>query len=180
MTNLQTKYKQEIMPKLKQEFNLKNDLAIPYVEKVVVNMGIAEAKDNKDILTKVDEQLATITGQKPKITRAKAAISTFKLREKDPIGMMVTLRGKKAWIFLEKLIAIVMPRMRDFRGLQTNKFDKMGNYSLGITEQILFPEIDYAKIDKIRGLVVSIVIKNSDPEKSKKLMELLGVPFRNN
>lgn len=177
-TNLQTKYQKEIMPKLKEEFKLQNDLAIPYIEKIVINMGLAEAKDNKDVLVKVEDQLATITGQKPRVTRAKEAISTFKLRENDPIGMMVTLRGKKAWTFLEKLTALVLPRIRDFRGLQTSKFDKKGNYNMGITEQILFPEIDYAKIDKVRGLVVSIVVKNSDPEKSKKLLELLGMPFR--
>ena len=174
------KYKEEIIPKLKEEFKITNELALPIIEKVVLNMGVAEAKDTKEIITKVQEQLATIAGQKPKVTRAKAAISTFKLRENDPIGIMVTLRGKKAWDFLEKLIAIVMPRMRDFRGLPTSKFDRFGNYSLGITEQILFPEIDYAKIDKVRGLVASIVIKNGSPEKSKKFMELLGVPFRQN
>ncbi|MDP2632219.1 MAG: 50S ribosomal protein L5 [Candidatus Curtissbacteria bacterium] len=178
MTNLQTKYQNEIMPKLKDEFDIKNNLAIPSIEKIVINMGMAEAKDNKDVIVKVDEQLATIAGQKPKITRAKEAISTFKLRENDPIGMMVTLRGKKAWTFLEKLTALVLPRIRDFRGLSTSTFDKRGNFNMGMTEQILFPEIDYAKIDKVRGLVVSIVVKNSNPEKSKKLLELLGMPFR--
>ncbi len=180
MADLYSRYKQEIVSKLKEEFKLINDLSVPAVVKIVLNMGVSEAKDNKDIIEKVSEQLALIAGQKPKVTRAKEAISTFKLRENDPIGLMVTLRGKKAWSFLEKLIAIVLPRMRDFRGLPTSKFDKMGNYSLGITEQILFPEIDYSKIDKVRGLVISVVIKNSDIEKSKKLMELLGVPFRSN
>lgn len=177
---LYTKYKEEIVPKLKDEFKLANELSVPFIQKIVLNMGIADAKESKEIIAKVDDQLSTIAGQKPKVTRAKEAISTFKLREGDPIGMMVTLRGKKAWNFIEKLIAIVMPRMRDFRGLPTSKFDKAGNYSLGITEQILFPEIDYSKIDKVRGLVVSIVVKNSNPEKSQKLLELLGVPFRQN
>lgn len=177
MTGLYSKYQKEIIPKLKEEFNLTHDLAVPTLEKVVLNMGVSEAKDNKDIIAKVDDQLATIAGQKPRVTKAKEAISTFKLRENDPIGIMATLRGKKAWNFLEKLIAIVMPRMRDFRGLPSTKFDKAGNYNLGITEQILFPEIDYSKIDKVRGLVVSIVVKNSNVEKSKRLLELLGVPF---
>ena len=175
--NLQNKYENEAIAKLKEEFEIKNLMAIPKVEKVVLNMGLAEALSSKDVMEKAIDQLSTIAGQRPRITKAKKAISTFKLREGDQIGLMVTLRGKMAWNFLEKLIAVVMPRMRDFRGLSENKFDRVGNYSLGITEQILFPEIDYAKIDKIRGLVATIVIKNSDQKKSKRLMELLGVPF---
>lgn len=178
MANLQEKYQKESLPKLKEEFGLKNDLAAPTIEKIVLNMGLAEAMGSQDVLEKAGEQLSTIAGQKPKVTTAKKAISTFKLRQGDKIGLMVTLRSKKAWNFLEKLINIVLPRMRDFRGLSEGNFDKAGNYSLGITEQILFPEVDYAKIDKIRGLVITIVIKNSDQQKSKKLMELLGAPFR--
>ncbi|HSX19095.1 MAG TPA: 50S ribosomal protein L5 [Candidatus Saccharimonadales bacterium] len=176
--NIVDKYKKEVMPKLKEEFSLKNDMAVPYIEKIVLNMGLAEASSSKDVLEKATDQLATIAGQKPRITTAKKAISSFKLREGDKIGLMVTLRDKKAWSFMQKFVAIVMPRMRDFRGLNETKFDKAGNYSIGITEQILFPEIDYSKIDKIRGLVISFVIKKSDPAKSKRFMELLGVPFR--
>lgn len=178
MSNIQKTYNEEVMPKLKEEFSIANNLAVPNLSKIVLNVGVSEAIGNKDVLDKVKEQLAQISGQMPRIARAKKAISSFKLKEGDPIGVMVTLRGKKAWSFLEKLIAIVMPRMRDFRGLAVSKFDKGGNYSLGLTEQILFPEIDFAKVDKVRGLVVSIIIKNGDKDKSKRLLELLGVPFR--
>lgn len=174
--DLLSKYTIEL-PKLKEEFAIKNDLSAPRLEKIVLNMGLAEAITNKGVLEKAKEQLAQISGQMPKITRAKKAISNFKLRANEPIGAMVTLRGKKAWNFFTKLAAIVLPRIRDFRGLAQSKFDKFGNYNLGITEQILFPEIEYAKIDKIRGLNISIVFKNSDPKKSKRLMELLGIPF---
>jgi large subunit ribosomal protein L5 len=175
--SLYQKY-QEVLPKIKEEFGIKNSLAAPQVVKVVINAGVAEAITNKDVLDKVKEQLSVISGQMPKIATAKKSISSFKLKEKDPIGVTVTLRGKRAWNFLQKFIAIVMPRMRDFRGLSKDKFDHAGNYSIGLSEQILFPEIDYAKIDKIRGLVVTINIKNSDPQKSQKLLELLGAPFR--
>lgn len=178
MNNLFDKYQKEAVPKLKEEFSLKNNLALPRIEKVVVNMGLADALSSKDVFDKTMEQLAQITGQKPQRTKARESISNFKLRKGDPIGLRVTLRGKKAWNFFEKLIAIVLPRMRDFRGVPETKFDKAGNYSLGITEQIIFPEIDYSKVDKIRGLVTTVVVKNSDKEKSKRLFELLGVPFR--
>lgn len=178
MTHLLAKYKQEVLPKLKEEFNFTNDLAAPTIEKIVLNVGVGEAIGNREVLGKVKEQLAIISGQMPRITLAKKSISAFKLRENDPIGVMVTLRGKRAWNFLEKLITIVLPRTRDFRGLSPKKFDKFGNYSLGITEQILFPEIDYSKIDKVRGLVVTIVVRNSTIEKSKRLLGLLGIPFK--
>lgn len=178
MDILKEKYQKEALPKLKEEFGLKNDLSCPTLEKIVLNMGLADALTNKDVIVSAKSQLAQIAGQIPKVTCAKAAISNFKLRAGDPIGVMVTLRGKRAWSFLTKLASIVLPRMRDFRGLDSSKFDKFGNYNLGLEEQILFPQIDYSKIDKIRGLVVSIVFANSSPEKSKKLMELLGFPFR--
>lgn len=178
MTNMTNIDSQEINSKLKEEFGLANDLELPRIEKVVIASGVAEAITNQEVLEKVKDQLSQISGQKPKITRAKKAIASFKLQANDPIGVMVTLRGKRAKNFLEKLIAIVMPRIRDFRGLPETKFDKSGNYTLGLAEQIIFPEIDYAKIDKIRGLSISIVIKNSTPQKSKRLLELLGVPFR--
>ncbi len=178
MNNLQDKYQKEIKAKLKEEFNLKNDLALPHIEKIVLNAGAAEALSDKNVIDKIKEQLATIAGQTPKITIAKHAISSFKLKQGDKIGVMVTLRGKKAWDFLEKFVSIIAPRMRDFRGMPKEKFDEFGNYSFGITEQILFPEIDYSKIDKVRGLVVTVVIKNSNKEKSKKVLEHLGLPFR--
>lgn len=178
MNILQEKYQKEIKTKLKEEFNLKNDLALPTVQKIVLNAGAADALIDKNIVEKVKEQLAVISGQMPKITVAKKSISSFKLKQGDTIGVMVILRGKKAWDFLEKFISIIAPRMRDFRGMPEEKFDEFGNYSVGIKEQILFPEIDYSRIDKVRGLVVTIVIKNSNKEKSKKLLELLGLPFR--
>lgn len=178
MNSLREKYRKEALPKLKEEFGYQNDLASPTLGKIVLNMGLADALTNKDVLVKAKSQLAQISGQMPSVTRAKAAISNFKLRAGDPIGIMVTLRGKRAWSFLTKLVGIVLPRMRDFRGLDSSKFDKFGNYNLGLEEQILFPEVDYSKIDKIRGLVISVVFKNSSPEKSKKLMELLGFPFK--
>lgn len=178
MNNLQKKYQEEYSEKLKEEFKLKNALALPYIEKIVVNTGAAEALQNREILTKVKEQLAQITGQMPKITLAKKSISTFKLKAGDPIGVMVTLRAKRGWDFLEKFITIVVPRIRDFRGLDNDNFDQKGNFSIGIIEQTLFPNLDFSKVDKTRGLVVTIVIKKSDPQKSKRLLEILGLPFR--
>lgn len=178
MANLQHIYKKEAVPKLREEFGAKNEMSLPFIEKIVLNMGLAEAAASSEVLQKAQDQLSAITGQKPKITTAKKAIAAFKLREGDQIGLMVTLRKKKAWNFLEKLINIVLPRMRDFRGLNESNFDNAGNYNLPLTEQILFPEVDYSKIDKIRGLVVTLVIKNSDRQKSKRMMELLKVPFQ--
>lgn len=177
MNSLQKKYQEEVAPKLKEEFSIKNTLAIPFIEKIIVNTGASDALQNREVLTKAKEQLAQITGQVPKITAARKSISTFKLRSGDQIGVMATLRGKKAWDFLEKLIAIVAPRMRDFRGMPDDKFDNVGNYSLGFAEHTIFPGLDLSKVDKPRGLVVSIVIRKSDKQKSKRLLELLGLPF---
>lgn len=178
MSDIISRFHKEIAPQIQQEFGLKNQLALPKIEKIVINAGVADALSTKDVIEKVRDQLTTIAGQKAKITKARESISNFKLKKGDAIGVMVTLRGKKAWYFLEKLVAVVTPRIRDFRGISDNKFDTRGNYTLGIGEQILFPEIDYAKIDKVRGLAVTIVIRNSNVEKSKKLLELLGLPFK--
>ncbi|MBI2594308.1 50S ribosomal protein L5 [Candidatus Curtissbacteria bacterium] len=178
MSSILDKYKNEVVPKIKEEFAIKNDLAVPVVGKITLNASATDALANHDVLEKIKDQLAVIAGQRPRTTLAKRAISSFKLRAKDPIGAMVTLRGRRAWDFLEKFISTVVPKMRDFRGVPQSKFDRFGNYSFGLSEQILFPEIDYAKIDKIRGLVVTIVIKNSNQEKSKRFLELLGLPFR--
>ena len=166
------------MPKLKEEFNIKNPHALPYLEKIVVNTGTSDALTNREVLAKVKEQLAQITGQAPKITSAKKSISTFKLKAGDQIGIMVTLRGQKAWDFLERLISIVAPRMRDFRGMPDDKFDKAGNYNIGFSEYTIFPGLDLSKVDKPRGFVISAVVKNSDQQKSKRMLELLGLPFR--
>jgi|SRR3989344_6782853 len=176
--SLKDKYEKEIKNQLMAEFKIKNVHALPQITKIVINAGASDSLSDKGILEKIKDQIATICGQFPRVTLAKKSISTFKLRAKDPIGVMVTLRAKKAWDFLEKFVSIVTPRMRDFRGLPITKFDKFGNYNYGITEQIIFPEIDYSKIDKIRGLVVTVVIKNSNPEKSKRLLELIGFKFK--
>ena len=178
MNKISKKYKDEVSPKLKEEFKLENDLALPYLEKIVLNASVVDGLSDKGVIEKVKSQLGQISGQMPKITLAKKSISTFKLKEKDPIGVTVTLRGKRSWDFLENFISLVAPRMRDFRGMPDDKFDEKGNYSFGVAEQILFPQIDYSKIDKTRGLVVTIVIKKSDKQKSKRLLELLGLPFR--
>lgn len=176
--NLYSKFQEEVMPKLKEEFELANNLSMPKIEKVVINMGMADALTGKDVIDKVTEQMSLISGQKPKLTKAKKAISSFKLKQGDIIGAKVTLRGKRAWQFLEKFISVAIPRLRDFRGISPSNFDKYGNYTFGLSEQIIFPEIDYAKIDKIRGLMVTISIKNTNPEKSRRLLELLGLPLK--
>lgn len=176
--SLYQKYQEEVLSKLAEEFGVKNNFAAPRIEKIVLNVGVAEGITSKEVLEKVKEQLSQISGQMPRVTLARQSISAFKLKAKDPIGVMVTLRGKRAWSFLERFIGVVIPRIRDFRGMPTDKFDHAGNYSIGLSEQILFPEIDYSKIDKVRGLVITVVIKNSDAQKSQKLLELLGAPFK--
>jgi len=178
MSTIIAKYYQEQAPKIQEEFQLKNKLAVPKLEKIVINASVVEGITDKEAIEKVKEELGVISGQKPQVTRAKKAISAFKLKKGDPIGVMVTLRGKRAWYFLEKLISIVVPRMRDFRGVPLANFDEHGNYTLPVTEQIIFPEIDYAKINKVRGLAVTLVFKNSSREKSKKVLEGLGLPFK--
>lgn len=178
MANLIKKYKLEVAPKLKEEFGVKNDLALPFLEKIVLNASTVDSLADRSTLEKVKAELAQISGQMPKVTLAKKSISTFKLKKADPIGLMVTLRGKRSWDFLENFISIVVPRMRDFRGMPGEKLDAGGNYSFGIAEQILFPQIDYAKIVKPRGLVITLVIKKSDQKKTKRMLELLGMPFK--
>ena len=176
MTSLQEENK-KIKEKLVKEFNLANQMAVPGIEKVVVNMGIGEAAQDKKIIEKAADDLQIITGQKAKLNKARVAISTFKLRKDDVIGLKVTLRGKRMYNFLEKLFKIVLPRLRDFHGVAVSGFDGRGNYNLGISEQIIFPEIDYSKIDKIRGLQITIVTSTDDNQKAKRLLEELGMPF---
>lgn len=175
--NLREKYQREIAPKLAKELSLTNTLAAPRMEKIVVNIGLGEALQDKKILEAVSADLAVITGQKPKVAAARKSIAGFKLRAGQPIGLMVTLRGKRMYDFFEKLTKIVLPRLRDFQGVSLKSFDGQGNYSLGIPEQIVFPEIDYAKIDKVRSLEVTIVTNAKADEKAKRLLELLGMPF---
>jgi large subunit ribosomal protein L5 len=171
-------YKKELKEKGKEVFKVKNPMAVPRIEKIVVNVGAGEAVTNKAVLEKIQEQIALITGQKPIITKARKSVSAFKIRKGLPIGVKVTLRGKRMLDFLEKLIKIVIPRIRDFRGIDEKNIDQHGNLNLGFYEQTIFPEIDYDKIDKIRGLEVTIVTNAKDKEKGKKLFELLGIPFK--
>lgn len=170
-------YNKEVKGKLMKELNISNVMAVPKVVKIVVNVGAGEATANKGVLEKISEQLALITGQKPVITKARVSVSAFKLRKGLPIGVKVTLRGKKMEAFLEKLIKIIIPRFKDFRGVPEKNIDQHGNLNLGIREQIIFPEIDFDKIDKIRGLQVTVVTNALSKEKGKKLFELLGIPF---
>jgi len=175
--NLMEKYQKQVVPRLKEKIGVKSIMAVPKVTKVVINVGLKEAKDNKGVLDIVSSQLAAIAGQKPRVNRAKKSIAGFKLGKGQPIGMSVTLRGKRAYNFLEKLITIVLPRVRDFSGISFKNFDGHGNYSLGISEQIVFTEIDFSKIDKIRGLQITIVTDAGNDEKAKLLLEELGMPF---
>jgi len=170
-------YNQEVKKKLMQELKLKNVMEVPRVKKIVVNVGAGEAVTNKTVLDKIQEQIGLITGQKPVVTKARKSVSAFKIRKGLPIGVKVTLRDKKMFEFLEKLIKVVIPRLRDFRGIRDNCIDQHGNLNLGFSEQTIFPEIDFDKIDKIRGLEVTIVTGAKDKNKGKKLFEILGIPF---
>jgi large subunit ribosomal protein L5 len=179
MSQLKERYEKEVAPKLQEQFGFKNPYQIPRLEKIVLNMGLGEAIQNMKILDTAVEELKAIAGQKPIITRAKKSIAAFKLREGMPIGCMVTLRRQRMWDFLNKLVNIALPRVRDFRGISGKAFDGNGNYSLGIKEHIIFPEIDYDKIDKIKGLNVSIVTSAKTDEEGKAMLKLLGMPFKN-
>ena len=178
MARLYETYKNEVIPKLKKEFNYKNIMEVPKIEKIVLNMGVGEATQNIKILDAATDELTLIAGQKAVIKRAKKSVATFKLREGMPIGCMVTLRKNKMYEFLDKLINIALPRVKDFRGVSPKAFDGRGNYSLGIREHLIFPELEYDKVDKIKGLGVNIVTTAKSDEESKKLLELLGMPFR--
>ena len=178
MSQLQSKYNEQIAPQLKEKFQYKNLHQIPRLEKVVLNMGLGEAIHNIKIIDSAVDELMTIAGQRPVVTRARKSIAAFKLREGMPIGCMVTLRGERMFDFLEKLVNIALPRVRDFRGISPKAFDGAGNYSLGIKEQIIFPEIDYDKIDKIKGMNISIVTTASTDEEGRELLRLMGMPFR--
>lgn len=175
--NLQKDYNEKIAPQVAAEFNLTNVMTVPKVNKVVLNIGLKEAAHDKGVLEKAADQLTTIAGQKPKVTRAKLSIAGFKVREGDPVGLTVTLRGKRMYDFMTKLFNIVLPRVRDFQGVSRTAFDNGGNYTLGLAEQIVFPEIDYAKVDKIRGLEITFVIRGGDVKMAHRLLELLGMPF---
>jgi large subunit ribosomal protein L5 len=171
-------YREECVPKMMQEFRYKSPMQVPRLKKVVVNMGLGEAIQNIKLLESASAELTAVTGQKPVVTRAKKSIAAFKLREGMPIGCMVTLRRDRMYYFLDKLMNVVLPRVRDFRGVSEKAFDGRGNYTLGIREQIIFPEIEYDQIDKVRGMNITIVTSAPTDEEGKFLLKLLGLPFR--
>ena len=177
---LKEKYTKDVVPALKKEFGYKNVMAVPKVHKIVVNMGLGEATSNAKIVDTGADELARITGQKPVVRRAKKSIAAFKVRKGMPIGTMVTLRGERMWEFLDRLMTIALPRVRDFKGVSPRGFDGRGNYTLGLRDQLLFPEIDYMKVDKARGMNVSMVTTARTDEEARKLLQLLGLPFRTN
>lgn len=179
MSQLKNIYEKEVIPKLIKTFKYKNKMQVPKLNKIVLNMGLGEAIHNIKLLDSAAEELQIITGQHPVITRAKKSIAAFKLRAGMPIGCMVTLRRNRMYDFYYKLVNIALPRVRDFRGISGKAFDNYGNYSLGIKEQIIFPEIDYDKIDRIKGLNITIVTTAKNDEEGKELLGLLGMPFRN-
>jgi large subunit ribosomal protein L5 len=177
-THLKKRYSDEITPALMKSLNLTNVMQVPKVQKVVVNIGVGEALDNAKALDGAVEDLTKISGQKPVVTRARKSISNFKLREGRSIGVKVTLRGERMWSFLDRLMNVALPRVRDFRGISPNSFDGRGNYTLGLREQLVFTEIDYDKIDKVRGMEVSIVTSARTDEEGRELLRMLGMPFR--
>ena len=175
---LKQRFHKEVAPALMKEFDLKNPMAVPHLHKIVVNMGVGEATQNAKILDPAVNELGQITGQKPVITRAKKSIAAFKVREGQPIGAMVTLRGDRMYEFLDRLLNVVLPRVRDFRGVSTKSFDGRGNYTLGLHDQLIFPEIDYAKVDKLKGMNVTIVTTAGSDDQARALLKHLGMPFR--
>jgi large subunit ribosomal protein L5 len=178
MNRLKEKYLNEIVPSLMEKFNYKSVMQVPKVEKIVINMGVGDAVQNAKNLDTAVEELTLITGQKPVVTRAKKSIAGFRLREGMPIGCKVTLRGERMYDFLDKLVSVSLPRVRDFRGVSKNAFDGRGNYTLGIKEQLIFPEIDYDKVSKVRGMDIVIVTTANTDEESRELLTQLGMPFK--
>jgi large subunit ribosomal protein L5 len=175
---LKAQYEDDIRPKMMEQFSYSSTMEIPRIEKITLNMGVGEAKQNAKLLDEAVEQLATIAGQRPAITRARTSIAQFKLREGMPIGAKVTLRGARMWEFLDRLTSVALPRIRDFRGINPDGFDGRGNYNLGLREQVIFPEIDYDKVDKVRGLNVTITTSAKTDEAARALLGYLGMPFR--
>jgi large subunit ribosomal protein L5 len=174
---MQERYNNEVAPALFKSFNLKNVMQVPRIEKVVVNIGLGEAMDNPKVLDAATADLVQITGQKPVQTKARKSIANFKLREGRLIGAKVTLRGRRMWAFIDRLLNIALPRVRDFRGVSANAFDGRGNYTLGLRDQLVFPEIEYDKIDKLRGMEITIVTSAKDDDQARALLQLLGMPF---
>ena len=177
MNRMQERYNTEIVPALRKAFDLKNIMQVPRIEKVVVNIGMGEALDNPKALESAVSDLTIITGQKPVMTKARKSIANFKLREGRLIGTKVTLRGERMWAFLDRLLSTALPRVRDFRGVSANAFDGRGNYTLGLRDQLIFPEIEYDKIDKLRGMEVTIVTSAKNDDQARVLLQMLGMPF---
>jgi large subunit ribosomal protein L5 len=175
---LKERFGKEVAPALMKEFELKNPMAVPHLHKIVVNMGVGEATQNAKVLDPAVNELGQITGQKPVVTRAKKSIAAFKVREGMPIGAMVTLRGDRMYEFFDRLVNVVLPRVRDFRGVSTKSFDGRGNYTLGLHDQLIFPEIDYARVDKMKGMNVTIVTTARTDDQARALLKHLGMPFR--
>jgi large subunit ribosomal protein L5 len=175
---LKARFAKEVAPALMKEFDRKNPMAVPHLHKIVVNMGVGEATQNAKVLDPAVGELTQITGQKPVVTRAKKSIAAFKVREGQPIGAMVTLRGDRMYEFFDRLVNVVLPRVRDFRGVSTKSFDGRGNYTLGLHDQLIFPEIDYARVDKLKGMNVTIVTTAGSDDEARTLLKHLGMPFR--
>jgi large subunit ribosomal protein L5 len=175
--HMKERYQQDVAPALTKEFGFDNPMQIPRIEKVVVNIGVGEALDNAKSLDAAVDEMTLITGQKPVVTKARRSIAAFKLREGRAIGVKVTLRGERMWSFLDRMINVALPRTRDFRGVSSDSFDGRGNYTLGVREQIIFPEIQYDKIDKVRGFEVTIVTTAPNDEQARRLLQLMGMPF---
>jgi large subunit ribosomal protein L5 len=175
---LKERYKKDVAPQIAKEFGIGNPMAVPRIEKVVINMGMGEAIANAKILDTAADELRAITGQKPVVTKAKKSIASFKLRQGMPIGVVVTLRGDRMYEFLDRLVSVALPRVRDFRGVSPKAFDGRGNYTIGIREQLIFPEIDFNKVDKLRGMNISIVTTARNDEQARALLKGLGMPFR--
>ena len=180
MARLRERYREEVAPALRDRFEYENVMQIPKLEKVVVNMGVGEASQNKSAMDGALEDLSKITGQKPQLRRARKSVAGFKIREGMPVGARVTLRGERMWEFLDRLISIALPRVRDFRGISPRSFDGRGNFALGLREQLIFPEISYDSIDATRGLDVAVVTTAETDEEARELLRLLGMPFRTN
>ena len=175
---LKQRYQKEVGPAIAKEFSITNPMAIPRLEKIVINMGMGEAIANAKILDTAADELKSITGQKPVITKAKKSIASFKLRQGMPIGVMVTLRGDRMYEFMDRLVSVALPRVRDFRGVSPKAFDGRGNYTIGVREQLIFPEIDFNKVDKLRGMNISIVTTAGNDDQARALLKSLGMPFR--
>ena len=175
---MKTRYREEVIPELQKRYSYGNIMAVPRLEKITLNIGLGEAKDDSKVIEQASQELAKVALQRPVVTKAKKSVSNFKIRAGMPIGLMVTLRGERMWVFLEKLVNIALPRVRDFRGTNPNSFDGRGNYSMGVREQLIFPELSFDQISSVRGMDISIVTSAQSDEEARDLLELLGMPFR--